>query len=59
MRAYGTEADAVLGDATQKSDLGRDFGATLTEAEIRWLMNVNTRAAPKTWSGGATSWACD
>jgi len=38
VRAYGTEADAVLGDATRKSDLGRDFGATLTEAEILWLM---------------------
>lgn len=38
VRAYGTEAASVLGDATQKNDLGRDFGATLTESEILWLM---------------------
>jgi glycerol-3-phosphate dehydrogenase len=38
VRAYGTEAGAMLGGAQAASDLGRDFGATLTEAEIRWLM---------------------
>lgn len=38
VRAYGTEARDVLGDAKQAADLGKDFGATLTEAEIRWLM---------------------
>ena len=38
VRAYGTEARAVLGQATRAQDLGRDFGATLTEAELRWLM---------------------
>ena len=38
VRAYGTEAAAVLGTAKAASDLGRDFGATLTEAEVRWLM---------------------
>jgi glycerol-3-phosphate dehydrogenase len=38
VRAYGTEAREVLGDATKVDDLGRDFGATLTEAELRWLM---------------------
>ena len=38
IRAYGTEARAVLGGARQASDLGQDFGATLTEAEVRWLM---------------------
>jgi glycerol-3-phosphate dehydrogenase len=27
-----------MGDATKVGDLGRDFGATLTEAELRWLM---------------------
>ncbi len=37
-RAYGTEARAILGSATALSDLGHDFGATLTEVEIRWLM---------------------
>lgn len=38
IRAYGTEAWAVLGGAAAASDLGRDFGATLTESEVRWLM---------------------
>jgi glycerol-3-phosphate dehydrogenase len=38
VRAYGTEARAILGDAQNADDLGRDFGATLTEAELRWLM---------------------
>ncbi|WP_370654163.1 glycerol-3-phosphate dehydrogenase [Pseudotabrizicola sp.] len=38
IRAYGTEATLVLGDAKSLADLGRDFGATLTEAEIHWLM---------------------
>ena len=38
VRAYGTEARALLGDARSASDLGRDFGATLTEAELDWMM---------------------
>ncbi|MBE9637506.1 glycerol-3-phosphate dehydrogenase [Salipiger mangrovisoli] len=38
VRAYGTEAEALLGDATCAADLGRGFGATLTEAEVIWLM---------------------
>ncbi len=38
VRAYGTEAADILGSARQVSDLGRDFGATLSEAELRWLM---------------------
>lgn len=38
IRAYGTEATDLLGMAKSTSDLGRDFGATLTEAEVRWLM---------------------
>jgi glycerol-3-phosphate dehydrogenase len=37
IRAYGTEARAVLGNAKVAEDLGRSFGATLTEAELRWL----------------------
>ncbi|WP_425074772.1 glycerol-3-phosphate dehydrogenase [Sagittula sp. S175] len=39
VRAYGTEARTVLGNATSFSDLGRDFGATLTESEVCWLMD--------------------
>ncbi len=38
IRAYGTEAATLLGSATKAADLGQDFGATLTEAEVRWLM---------------------
>lgn len=51
IRAYGTEAWAVLGGATQAGDLGRDFGATLTEAEVRWLMDREfaRKAADVVW----------
>jgi glycerol-3-phosphate dehydrogenase len=38
VKAYGTEARLILGDAQRAEDLGQDFGATLSEAEIRWLM---------------------
>ncbi len=38
VRAYGTEAVDILGDAESAEALGRDFGATLSEAEVRWLM---------------------
>lgn len=38
VRAYGTEARDVLGGARTPGALGRAFGATLTEAEVRWLM---------------------
>ena len=40
LRAYGTQARDLLGDAASAEDLGRDFGATLTEAEVRWLMRT-------------------
>lgn len=39
VRAYGTEAEIILGDAHSAADLGEDFGATLTEKEVQWLMN--------------------
>ncbi|SET23025.1 glycerol-3-phosphate dehydrogenase [Oceanicella actignis] len=38
-RAYGTEARALLAGAERAEDMGRDFGATLTEREVRWLMD--------------------
>ncbi len=38
IRAYGTDAKEILGSATSAADLGRDFGATLSEAEVRWLI---------------------
>lgn len=37
VRAYGTEARAILGQARRAEDLGRDFGAGLSEAELEWL----------------------
>lgn len=36
--SYGTRVSKVLGDATRAGDLGRDFGAGLTEAEVRYLV---------------------
>lgn len=38
IRAYGTDAALILGQSTSAEALGLDFGATLTEAEVRWLM---------------------
>ncbi|MEM9794268.1 MAG: glycerol-3-phosphate dehydrogenase, partial [Pseudomonadota bacterium] len=39
VRAYGTEATEVLDGALAIEDIGQDFGATLCEAEVRWLMD--------------------
>ncbi|WP_417726360.1 glycerol-3-phosphate dehydrogenase [Roseovarius sp.] len=39
VRAYGTEALDILGEAREPADLGPDFGATLTAAEVRWQMD--------------------
>ncbi len=38
MRNYGTRARVVLGDARSADDLGKVFGADLTEAEVRYLV---------------------
>jgi len=38
IRHYGLEAREILGDAKEAAALGRDFGGTLTEAEVIWLM---------------------
>ena len=46
VRAYGTEAEAVLGDAREAAELGPDFGATLTGAEVDWLI-------AREWARGA------
>ena len=37
-RAYGTECATLLGGAQSRTDMGEDFGASLTEREVRWLM---------------------
>ena len=38
VRAYGTRASRILAGATAMGDLGRTFGADLTEAEVRYLI---------------------
>ncbi len=38
VRAYGTRIRMLLGSATSLDDLGRDYGAGLTEAELRYLV---------------------
>ena len=38
MQAYGTRVDRVLGTAKSAEELGTRFGADLTEAEVRYLM---------------------
>ncbi|WP_019645235.1 glycerol-3-phosphate dehydrogenase [Novispirillum itersonii] len=38
VRAYGTRARQLLGDAASVADMGEQFGATLTEREVVYLM---------------------
>ncbi len=38
MRTYGTRIDRVIGTAAKLDDLGTNFGADLTAAEVRYLM---------------------
>ena len=38
VRAYGTHARRILGRAASMAELGRDFGQTLAEREVRYLM---------------------
>lgn len=37
-RAYGTQAQVWLGKAQERCELGHDFGAGLSEAELRYMM---------------------
>lgn len=46
VRAYGTDAAVMLAGARDVADLGHDFGATLTEREVVWLMD-------REWAKGA------
>jgi glycerol-3-phosphate dehydrogenase len=39
VRAYGTDAPKMLGDATSLDDLGFHFGWNLYEREVQWLMD--------------------
>ena len=38
VRAYGTDAPKMLGDATSLDDMGAHFGWNLYEREVAWLM---------------------
>ncbi|MFL6828419.1 MAG: glycerol-3-phosphate dehydrogenase, partial [Bradyrhizobium sp.] len=38
--AYGTRAVKLLGNARSMADLGKSFGATLTEREVRYLVTA-------------------
>ena len=39
IKAYGTDAFLVLGDANVATDLGQTFGADLTAREVNWLVD--------------------
>jgi glycerol-3-phosphate dehydrogenase len=47
VRAYGTRAWTVLGEAKSAADLGEQFGATLTEAEVRYLIEREWARSPE------------
>ena len=38
VRAYGTEAEAVLSGAETSDQMGQDFGATITARELDWVI---------------------
>ena len=60
VRAYGSEAATLLGDAKAAADLGRDFGATLTETEVRWLMTREfARCGGRCGLAAHKAWAAD
>lgn len=46
VRTYGTRTKIILGNATQLSDLGHDFGHGLFAAEVDYLLNQE-------WAGNA------
>ncbi|UWQ22076.1 glycerol-3-phosphate dehydrogenase [Jannaschia sp. W003] len=46
VRAYGTEARAMLDGAASAEALGEDFGATLTAREVDWLMDREWARTP-------------
>ena len=47
--AYGTRASKLLGGAKSMADLVEPFGATLTAAEIRYLMASELTAEDIVW----------
>ena len=51
VRAYGTRAAKLLGDSGSPEGLGRHFGGTLYEREVRWLIDQEwaSRAEDVLW----------
>src|SRR5262249_21010070 len=47
VRAYGTLAVEMLGDARSLADMGRCFGASLTEREVDWLVRTEWARSPE------------
>jgi glycerol-3-phosphate dehydrogenase len=47
VRAYGTRAPEILGDATCLADLGEDFGGGLSEAEVDYLVSKEWARTPE------------
>jgi glycerol-3-phosphate dehydrogenase len=45
--SYGSDAYRILGDATSAAALGRAFGAGITEAELRWLIEREWARTPE------------
>jgi glycerol-3-phosphate dehydrogenase len=39
LRAYGTDTASIIGDARSFAEMGRVFGADLTEREVGWLID--------------------
>jgi glycerol-3-phosphate dehydrogenase len=62
VRAYGTRAAAVMHGAQRIGDLGQNFGAQLTEAEVRYLAKgaaLDIPGAPGRGAGaGDVSYPC-
>jgi glycerol-3-phosphate dehydrogenase len=46
VRAYGTRVKRVLAEARRSEDLGQSFGAELSEAEVRYLMQHEWARTP-------------
>ena len=58
VRAYGTMTADVLGDARSLRDMGRSFGADLTEREVDWLVRTEWASRAEMSYGGEASLAC-
>ena len=58
LRAYGTKIDVLLAGARNREEMGRDFGAGLTQAELRYLAAMSGPAAPPMLFGDAANSAC-